>query len=462
MDDSRLADLLARERAALDERTRASGDLHERARRTLVGGVASSFQRREPWPVSLERGEGARVWDVDGNEYLDFHTGFGAMVQGHAHPAVAAAVAARAPLGTHFGAPTAEAIAVAEELARRFGLERWRFTNSGTESTMAAIRIARAVTRRDDVLKVFGAYHGHHDAVMVSVGVPAGALGDDPARPPSLAWGAGIPASTVEQVHAVPFNDADALERRIAALEAEGRPPGCLIMEGAMTGAGLIPPEPGYLDAVRAITRRAGVLVILDEVKTGFTIAAGGATERFAVSPDLVTLAKALGAGLPSGAVGMTGEVAGVVEDGSVHHLGTFNGTPLGMAAARASLDEVLTPAAYARLEALGERMAAGCSRVLAEHDLDGRSVALGSKGCVTHGSERVRDYATYRRRHDPQLAELVWLWQMNRGLFVTPGREQDWSLTVAHDEAAVDRYVDVFAELAAELSRRSSGFARA
>jgi glutamate-1-semialdehyde 2,1-aminomutase len=386
------------------------------------------------------------VWDVDGNEYVDFHNGFSAMVQGHAHPAIKAAVEGRLALGTHFGAPTEEAVAVAEELARRFGLPSWRFTNSGTESTMDAIRIARAYTGRDDIVKIFGAYHGHHDTAMVSVGVKlAGALADGE-WPPSLPWGEGIPRATVGDVHTVMWGETERLGRRIEELAAAGRLPACVIVEPVMMRGRVTPPPSGYLEALREATHRHGVLLIFDEVKSGLTIAAGGATERFGVTPDIVALAKALGAGLPSGAIGMTADVADFVATGRVHQVGTFNGNPLSMAAARASLEEVLTPAAYDHLEALGERMRTGCAEVIDEHGLPAEAVALGSKGCV---------------RHEAEIGELIWLWSINRGLFVTPG-EQEWSVTVAHDDAAVDRYVEVFAELAAALSPRPSDSARA
>ena len=435
MTAARIAELVERERSVLRERTPGSEALFRRAQRTLVGGVASSFQRREPWPVYVTRGEGSQVWDVDGNEYIDFHNGFSAMMQGHAHPAIRAAVERRLALGTHFGAPTEEVLAVSEELARRFGLPGWRFTNSGTESTMDAIRIARAYTGRDDIAKVFGAYHGHHDPVMVSVRTEV-----------ALPWGEGIPLSTVEQTQLVEFNDAAALERRIDELAAGDRALACVIVEPVMMRGRVVPPAPGYLEAVRETTRAHGVLLIFDEVKTGLTIAAGGATERFGVRPDMVALAKALGGGLPSGAIGMTADLADYVATGRVHQVGTFNGNPLSMAAARASLEEVLTLPAYERLEALGERMRAGCQVVIDDHGLPAEAVALGSKGSVSH---------------DAELGELIWLWSLNRGLFVTPG-EQEWSVTVAHDEAAVDRYVEVFAELAAALSPRPSGSARA
>ena len=208
---------------------------------------------------------------------------------------------------------------------------------------MDAIRIARAYTGRDTVMKIFGSYHGHHDTVMVSIGVEYDKIGDRE-NLASLAYGAGIPQATVDMTVAVPFNDAGAMERRIERLDAEGRKPACVIMEAAMMNLGVVLPEDGYLAQVRDICTRHGIVLIFDEVKTGLCIAPGGATERFGVMPDMVTLAKALGGGVPTGAIGGNEEVMSVVEDGSVYQVGTYNGNPLGMAATRANLLEVLTP----------------------------------------------------------------------------------------------------------------------
>jgi glutamate-1-semialdehyde 2,1-aminomutase len=411
VDNTRVSALLERERELFGERTRKSRELAERARRTLAGGVTSSLHAREPYPIHPARGEGSRFWDVDGNEYVDFHNGYSAMVQGHAHPAIAAAVRERVGLGTHFGATTEDAVAVAEELSRRFGLPSWRFTNSGTESNMGAIRIARAVTGRDAIVMMERSYHGHAE---------------------------------FDHVHRVAFNDPDALEHLVETVD-----PACVVMEAAMTSAGLVPPAPGYLAEVRELTRRHAVLLIFDEVKTGLTIAAGGAVERFGVRPDLLTLAKSLGGGLPSGAIGMAPEPADLVASGQVRQAGTYNGNPLSMAAARASLAQVLTPAAYDELERLGERMFTGCERTLEAAGIDAEAVGVGSKGCVQWGA-------------GPELGELIWLWLANRGVYTTPGREQEWNVTVAHDDDAVDRYLDVFGGLAAELTPRLSGSARA
>src|SRR4051794_39160196 len=374
------------------------------------------------------------------------------MVQGHANPAIGAAIAQRYALGTHFAAPTEDAIVVGEELARRWGLPRWRYTNSGSESTMDAIRIARAYTKRDTIMKIFGSYHGHHDGVMVSIGVEYEKIGDR-FNLESLPYGAGIPQAVVDLTIAVPFNDAEAMEHRIKALDAEGRKPACVIMEAAMMNLGVVLPEPGYLEEVREITQRHGIVLIFDEVKTGLCIAPGGATERWGVLPDMVTLAKALGGGMPTGAIGGSEEVMSVVEDGSVFQVGTYNGNPATMAATRANLLEVLTPEAYRHLDALNDRIMAGCTRVIEEHQLPGYAVGVGSKGCVTFSPVKVVDYASFKENQRADLADLAWLYNMNRGIFMTPGREEEWTLSVTHTEESVDAYVAVFEEMARDLT---------
>ena len=382
----------------------------------------------------------------------DFHNGFGAMVQGHAHPAIGKAIRERYDLGTHFAAPTEDAVIVAEELQKRWDLPRWRYTNSGSESTMDAIRIARAYTQRDTVMKIFGSYHGHHDTVMVSIGVEY----DKHRRPrePRLA-----PVRRRHPAGDRRHDDRRAVQRRAARWSAassasteEGRKPACVIMEAAMMNLGIVLPEPGYLEAVRDITQRHGIVLIFDEVKTGLTIAAGGATERFGVLPDMVTLAKSLGGGTPMGAIGASEEVMTVVEDGSVYQVGTYNGNPLGMAATRANLLEVLTPEAYAHLDHLNDRIVAGCQAVIDKHNLPGYAVGVASKGCVTFSPVKIVDYETFKANQDADLADLAWLFNMNRGMFMTPGREEEWTLSVTHDDASVDAYVQVFEAMADEL----------
>jgi glutamate-1-semialdehyde 2,1-aminomutase len=300
-------------------------------------------------------------------------------------------------------------------------------------------------------MKIFGSYHGHHDAVMVAVGdaeVPAGS-----SVIPSTAYGGGIPQAVVDLTVAVPFNDAPALEQRLEQLDAEGRKPACLIMEAAMMNIGVVLPEEGYLEAVREITTRHEVVLIFDEVKTGLAIAAGGATERFGVKPDMITLAKTLGGGLPSGAIGGTDEVMKVVEDGTVYQVGTFNGNPLTMAAAKASLLEVLTPEAYEQLDRINGRLLAGCQEVIDRHGLPGYTVGIGSKGCVTFSDVKITDFATFKAHQDAEMADLAWLYNINRGIFMTPGREEEWTLSVAHGDDAANAYIAVFEELAGDLT---------
>lgn len=450
--DERIQKLIAQQKELLNSRTQKSRELFERASSTLAGGVGSSYHLRDPWPIYIDSGAGEAIVDVDGNEYKDFHNGFGTMVQGHAHPVIGKAITDRYPHGTHFGLAVEESVTVAEELARRWGLPIWRYTNSGSEATMDAIRIARAYTGRDVVMKIFGSYHGHHDAVMISIGVAYDQIGDKN-NLASLPYGAGIPQAIVDMTVAVPFNDAAAMEQRIEALAKEGRLPACVIMEAAMMNLGVVLPEPGYLEAVREITRKWGIVLISDEVKTGLTIAAGGATEKFGVTPDMVTLAKALGAGLPSGAIGGTEEVMSLVTSGKVVQVGTYNGNPLAMAAAHASLTQVLTPQAYAYLDTLNDRIVKGCQEIVDKYDLPGYALGIGSKGCVTFSPEKITDYASFKAAQYVPMTELAWLWNMNHGIFMTPGREEEWTLSVVHSTDAIDHFIETFDGLAAEIT---------
>src|SRR5215207_5493567 len=444
-----VSSLTEREKARLVDRTQRSGEYFERAHRVMPGGVPSSFQRSDPWPTYIERGRGAQVWDVDGNEYLDFHNGFGVMCVGHANPVIAAAVKARMDEGTHFAAPTEGSIAVAEELKRRWGLPHGRFTNSGTESTMDAVHLARGATANDIIVKIEGTYHGHHDAVMVSVKPPAELMGDRE-RPNAVPYGLGYPSTTAAQTQPVPFNDARALERILT--ELEGQVAG-VILEPAMMNINIVPPVPGYLERVRELATEHGVVLIFDEVKTGAAVAAGGATELFGVTPDVVCLAKAICGGLPGGAVGMTEELGALVADGRVRQQGTFNGNPLVMAAAEATLLEVLTDEGYVQLHKANEDLMAGCRRVIEAYGLPAHTVGMGSKGCVVMATEPIREYRDYLTKIHHSLTELAWLYHMNHGVFMTPGVDEEWTLSVLHTDADLQRYVEVFELFASDVT---------
>jgi glutamate-1-semialdehyde 2,1-aminomutase len=446
IDRDRVNALMERERARLLERTAKSGEYYERAKAVMPGGVPSQFQKNDPWPTYLTHGRGSQVWDVDGNQYTDFHNGFGVMCVGHANPTIAAAVKARMDEGTHFAAPTEGSIIVAEELRRRWGLPHWRFTNSGTESTMDAIHLARGHTGRDVIVKIEGTYHGHHDAVMISVKPSPETMGDR-SHPNPVPYGLGFAPGTAEHTRVVPFNDAEALaavlDERVAGV----------IMEPAMMNINIVPPVEGYLEKVRELCSANGTVMIFDEVKTGAAVAAGGMTELFGVTPDVVCLAKAMCGGLPGGAIGMTDELGALIAAGQVKQQGTFNGNPLTMAAAQATLLDVLTPAAYAQLQRANTSLMAGCDRVIEQYGLPAHTVGMGSKGCVVMSTEPIREYRDYLTKIHHPLTELAWLYHMNHGVFMTPGVDEEWTLSVLHSGADLQRYVEVFETFARDVT---------
>ncbi|MGH7705414.1 MAG: aspartate aminotransferase family protein [Candidatus Dormibacteria bacterium] len=442
-----MAQLTSREEAEFERQRPRSRQLVERAKQHSPGGVPSSFQDSPPYPIFVARGQGSRVWDADGNEYVDFHNGFGVNLVGHAHPIVVEAIARQAALGTHFAQPGEDFIVVAAELARRFQLPQWRFGNSGTETTLDAVRLARGFTGRERIMKIEATYHGHHDGLMVSVEPDPDLMG--PADSPNpVPQSEGIPRAVVELVTVVPFNDLEAAARAFA------REPGqiaCIIVEPAMMNVGMVLPQPGYLQGLAELAHREGALFIFDEVKTGVTLAPGGATESFGVVPDIVCVAKAIGGGLPCGAVGARADIMRLVDEERVSQMGTFNGNALTMAASRATLLEVLTPLAYAHFDALDEVLRGGLEGVIQENELAFHVITLGARGCVTYRQEPVRNYRDYLEI-DKSYAYLSWLYQSNRGVLMAPGAEENWTLSVQHSEADVQRYVDNFAEMARAL----------
>jgi glutamate-1-semialdehyde 2,1-aminomutase len=424
-----------------------SHQLWMEARQVLPRGVPSSFQDAAPQPIFMERGRGSRIWDVDGNEYVDFHNGFGVMVVGHAHPKIVEAVQRQIERGSHFAQPVEDGIVVARELKRRFHQPKWRFTNSGTESTLDAVRIARGFTGRERLVKIEASYHGHHDALMVSVEPPPDLMGD-PEHPASVPQSEGIPAATVELTTVVPFNDLAALEEAFVTHPGEVA---AVIVEPAMMNVGIVLPDQGYLAGIKEIAHKHGALLIFDEVKTGVTIAPGGATERFGVIPDLVALAKAIGGGLPCGAVGGRDDVMGVIEERRVVQSGTFNGNPLTIAASKVTLLEILDPNAYAHFDALAETLQGGLDETIGRYDLPFHVITLAARGGVTYRARRVRNYRDYLEI-DKSFSYLSWLYQSNRGVLMAPGAEENWTLSVQHSTDDVQRYVDNFAEMAKDL----------
>jgi glutamate-1-semialdehyde 2,1-aminomutase len=441
-------ELTQREVRALDRKHARSLAYREDARRRLPGGVSSSWQSWPPHPIYLDRGEGSRVWDIDGNEYVDYHNGYGVMVMGHAHPKVVEAVRTRVALGTHFAQPTEDALPVAENLAERYRLPYWRFGNSGTESTLDACRVMRALTGRKKLIKIEGTYHGHHDSLMVSVfpGPEDAGPRDHPASVPQTL---GMPDGIVEQIVSVPFNDAGAMERAFA--EHDGQIAGVMI-EPAMSNCGLVLPDPGYLQSVVDVVHRNGALVAFDEVKTGFTVAWGGAVQAFDVVPDIVCLAKSLGGGLPCGAIGGTEDAMSMIISGELDQVGTFNGNPLTVAAAKVNLEEILVPEAYREFDRINAILAR-CDDVIAEHRLPASMKLLGAKGSIDWSPRPIHEYRDLWAIDD-RVPQLAWLWQLNRGVFKSPGSKwESWTTSIVHSDADAQRYVDNFEELAAAIT---------
>ncbi len=447
--DTRLAAIITEQEEIFTSRQPRSAALAVSATEVLAGGVTSNWQITQPQPVWLSHGKGGKVYDVDGNEYVDLHGGYGAALAGHAHQAIVGAVRAQVANGTHFAQPTPDAVVVARDLARRWGLPRWRFANSGTEATMDAVHLMRSYTGRDLIIKVEGGYHGHHDSVQVSV-MPEEQDAGPRDRPNSVPSSSGIPHAITRLTLIAHFNDLDSVARLLKA--HPGQVAG-MIVEPIMMNAGIIAPLPGYLAGLRELLHDHGALLTFDEVKTGLTVGPGGVTRQSGVTPDLVCLAKSLGGGLAIAAIGGTVPLMDHVASGGYEMVGTFNGNPLAMAAARAMLTEVATEETYRRIEGLRIRAAAGIGAVIEEHALNGRVVTAGAKGCVVFGPAAIRDYREFRTV-DGSLSHAHWLFQHNGGVFLPPwGKIEQWLISAQHDESDIDRLIANFRSFATCIS---------
>jgi glutamate-1-semialdehyde 2,1-aminomutase len=441
--------LIEEEERVFLERSSVGEGYASRADDLLPGGVTSSWQISRPRPIWIEEGKGSRVRDVDGNEYIDYHGGYGAMLAGHAHPAVVAAVTDRVARGTHFAQPTPDAIVVTEELVARYGMPLWRYGNSGTEATMDAIHLMRAVTGRDLIVKFEGGYHGHHDAAMVSVWNEDG-LGPEH-RPTAVAAGGGIPQAMVDLTLVATFNDLTLVEQLFE--ENPGQIAG-VIVEPILQNCGVLLPVDDFLEGLREITARHDALLTFDEVKTGLTVGRGGATRLFGVQPDIVCLAKALGGGLPISAIGGTEEVMGAITDGTYEQVGTFNGNPLSMAAAKAMLTEVMVPDTYEHLGQLQKQMRTGIEEVIDRHHLTAYVATAGAKGSVIYSAEPMRTYRDFLRI-DGRYAAAAWLYQFNRGVFLPPwAKGEQWLISVQHSPDDIDRYLETLDDFAGVITQ--------
>ncbi|TDT17180.1 glutamate-1-semialdehyde 2,1-aminomutase [Ilumatobacter fluminis] len=442
---SKAKQITEREMASYAERTKASQAATERARKVMPAGVPSSFQAYDPWPVVVKHAAGFTMVDVDDNSYVDYDMGFGALFAGHMNPAVHKAVSEQLADGTLYVTPCELNAEVGEILADRYGFPMWRPTNSGTEATMDAIRLARGVTGREKLVKVEGGYHGHHDEVMISNKPGLDEAGPADA-PHSVPQSGGITQGTIDDVIVIPYNDPEALDRALAAGDVA-----CFIVEPVMENIGICLPDEGYLQAVRDICDKHGTLLIFDEVKTGITAGYGGATNQLGVRPDLITLAKSIGGGFPVGAFGGKAEYMNYITDGTVLHLGTYNGNPLVMAAVKATLTEACTKPIVEETVARNGRLVDACQAIIDRSGIPAHTVRFGAKGCITWSASPVRNYRDYKAT-DFDLAFAQWIHGINRGVLLPPGLDEQWLISVMHDDDAAMRYATVFDEFVQEL----------
>ncbi len=428
-----------------------SAQLYEAAQRVLPGGSTRLTIYSPPYPPYAAFGEGAWLTDVDGDRRLDLLNNFTSLIHGHADPAVTQAAARRAARGAAFPMPTPEEIDLAALLVERLpGMAQVRFTNSGTEAVMLAVKAARAYTGRPKVAKFEGAYHGAYDFAEVSLG-PSPAQWGPAEAPASVAYSKGTPKAVLDQVLVLPFNDAEVAARRIA--EA-GRDLACVLLDPVPNRAGLVPATPAFLEAVRETTRRHGVLLVFDEVIT-FRLGYHGAQGRFGVRPDLTTLGKIIGGGFPVGAVAGTAEVMAVFDarrgKPALPHGGTFNANPVTMAAGLAAMRR-LDEAAFARLETLGDRLRAGVRARLAASGLPGGITGQGSLFRLHPSRRDFRDYrsAAWTPEEAPRAARLYRA-LLEHGVLV--GQNGLGCLSTPMTEAEVDLFVDTLAACVAEAA---------
>lgn len=419
-----------------------SADLWERAQRLIPGGVNSpvrSFRSVGSTPFFVERGSGPYLTDVDGRRYIDYVLSWGPLILGHAHPAVTEALAEQLEAGTSYGAPTEAEVDLAERVVRLVpSVEMVRLVNSGTEATMSALRLARAATGRDVVVKFSGCYHGHADAFLVAAGSGVATLGlpDSP----------GVPAATAAQTAVLPFNDLQAVEDLLAR---RGSEVAAVFVEPVVGNSGLILPVPGFLEGLRALTSRHGVVLVFDEVMTGFRVALGGAQEHYGVMPDLTTLGKVIGGGLPVGAFGGSAELMRLIAPaGSVYQAGTLSGNPLATAAGIAQLEYLEANDPFDALAAAATRLADGLVEALQAAGFPAIGTSVGSMWGVFFHEGPVESFEDAQEA-DTEAFSRFHAAALERGVFLAPSPYEVGFVSTVHTPDVVDETLAVFREAA-------------
>lgn len=430
------------------ERSRKSQALHKKAKSLLPLGVGSHFRAIEPNPLFIERAQGTRIWDADGNEYIDFGMCFGALFVGHAHPKLIEAVSAQMKEGSMYTMPHKLEILLAENLISRFPIDRIRFTNSGTESTMHAIRVARAATSRKKIIKFAGCYHGCHDQLLLSVKPDIDLLGDvnAPNRVPSST---GIPEETLDNTLVASFNNLDSVKR---LFKENPRQIAAAIIEPAGLNMGICPPQNNFLHELLDLCHKNGALLILDEVKTGVKVAPGGACEYFKIEPDLICLAKAIGGGLPLGAFGGKIEVMKELENFSLLHVGTYNTNPLCMRAGYVTCEEILTPEIYPQTQNLNKKLIEGCDAIIKKNGLPWHTNSIGPMGTIHFTPGPIKNYHDWAKTNK-EIWKRYWFGMCNEGVIPTPyGWDEQWTISVQHTDADIEAHLAAFEKIAPTL----------
>lgn len=438
------------------KKTPKTAQAAKRASAIIPGGVGSAIQYWAPYPVYIKDSKGSRVWDMDGNEYIDYCMCYAAMVAGHGNEVIAEAISKQAYKGALYGLPCEAATLLAEEIQRRYPvIDMIRFTQSGVESTMYAVRLARAATKKMGVLKVEGAYHGASDTLLASTGVPTDTAAGPAWMPSTVVESAGVPSGSTEHTYIVQFNHLESLEYQLKKHEGEIA---CFILEPCMTNGGVIPPDPGYLQAVRELTRKYNVLLIMDEVKIGARIAPGGGVEKYGIEPDLVTLAKAIGGGTPLGAFGGRRDLMQMITPlGPAVHFGTYNANPLTAEAGLACLTKVLTPEKYEEMDRLSLKYAEGLESIINRLGLPACVTIEGPLGGIQFVPEKPH---TYRQANkcDKQMWSEYWYGMLSKGVIpMGSGWFEEYSISAAHTEEDIDetlnRSEDVLSTIKKNLS---------